>query len=300
MPTTAPSPFTDLSQPDAYLDWRDRKLDCYPTGLDDLTVDIADLAAPTRTEIQALRRRCAKANMAIYRAPSTPSRDAVRALGASLGLHRLDNNLSADGDFLTAIEVVPNRRGHDYIPHTDRPLNWHTDGYYNLPNQRIESMTLHCVHPAREGGMNTFLDPERVYICLRDQNPRHIEALMEDNAMTIPANIENGREIRPARTGPVFSISPRTNTLHMRYTARTRSIEWHDDPATAAAVEALERILATDWPWTFHRCLAAGEGIVCNNVLHRRDSFQGTDRLMLRGRYYDRIKTPPEEAGTEV
>ncbi len=38
--------------------------------------------------------------------------------------------------------------------------------------------------------------------------------------MTIPANVEGGREIREARTGPVFSVDTKDGTLHMRYTKR--------------------------------------------------------------------------------
>ena len=37
---------------------------------------------------------------------------------------------------------------------------------------------------------------------------------------------------RAAQTGPVFSIDPASGDLHMRYTARTRSIEWKQDATT--------------------------------------------------------------------
>jgi len=299
-PKSAPqrNPYS-LGDQVAYEDWRRAKLDHYPATIDDLMVEITDLGQPTDAEIEAVLVRCNKANAAIYRANSDAARDDIISLGKRLGLYRLDANLSADADQLTAIEVLEDRSGNDYIPHTDRPLNWHTDGYYNLSDQRIRAMTLHCMRPAERGGANRFVDPEMIYIQLRDQDPGHIAALMAPNAMTIPANIENGHEIRPARTGPVFSVDTETGALHMRYTARTRSIEWHNDPATDAAVRALTEILASDWPRTFEYRLSAGEGILCNNVLHRREGFQnsisGPGRLMLRGRYYDRIDCPPRE-----
>jgi hypothetical protein len=85
----------------------------------------------------------------------------------------------------------------------------------------------------------------------------------------------------------------------MRYTARTRSIEWKPDAATHSAVKALEHLLAGGSPHVFGYRLAAGEGLLCNNVLHNRTEFaddvdKGISRLIYRARYYDRIR------GTEL
>ncbi|MEK7840286.1 MAG: taurine catabolism dioxygenase TauD, partial [Pseudomonadota bacterium] len=80
--------------------------------------------------------------------------------------------------------------------------------------------------------------------------------------------------------------------LHMRYTARSRSIVWKGDARTHAAVAALEALLAADGPHVFRYRLASGEGLLCNNVLHNREAFedaQGATRLLYRARYYDRI-----------
>ena len=121
---------------------------------------------------------------------------------------------------------------------------------------------------------------------------------MAPDAMTIPPNTEAGAE-RPASIGPVFAIDSMGGNLHMRYTARVRSILWRDDAATGAAVRFLEQLLADDSPSVFRYRLAAGEGLICNNVLHNRTAFSdneqsGTRRLPYRARYYDRI------AGTNV
>jgi len=155
-------------------------------------------------------------------------------------------------------------------------------------------MVLHCVSPAAEGGENSLLDHEMAYILLRDANPEYIRALMTPDAMTIPANAEEGTETRPAVTGPVFSIDPVGGNLHMRYTARTRSIEWKQDEATHAAVQFLEQLLSGESPYVFKHRMAAGQGLVCNNVLHNRTGFtdavdSGVTRLVYRARYYDRI-----------
>jgi alpha-ketoglutarate-dependent taurine dioxygenase len=143
------------------------------------------------------------------------------------------------------------------------------------------------------GGDNSLLDPELAYLLLRDANPDHIRALMAPDAMTIPANDEAGG-IRASQTGPVFCIDPQTGGLHMRYTARTRSVVWKDDPATRAAVQSLEQLLAEDSRYVFRHRLSAGQGLLCNNVLHNRTAFVDADdpdaaRLIYRARYYDRI-----------
>jgi hypothetical protein len=80
----------------------------------------------------------------------------------------------------------------------------------------------------------------------------------------------------------------------MRYTARTRSIEWRPDEATRAAVQYLNRILEADSPYVFALRLAGGQGLVCNNVLHNRGAFTddptpGLRRLVYRARFVDRV-----------
>jgi hypothetical protein len=56
---------------------------------------------------------------------------------------------------------------------------------------------------------------------------------MAPDAMTIPARTDEDGVARPAQSGPVFSVDVQ-GALHMRYTARTRSIAWKDDDATRA------------------------------------------------------------------
>jgi hypothetical protein len=102
-------------------------------------------------------------------------------------------------------------------------------------------------------------------------------------------------ETRAAVTGPVFSVDPAGGNLHMRYTARTRSIEWKQDAATRAAVQFLENLLAGASPYMFRHTMAAGQGLMCNNVLHNRTAFtddadRGIARLVYRARYYDRVR----------
>ena len=199
--------------------------------------------------------------------------------------------MGADDDGITALQVVDKQWRNRYIPYTNRPIHWHTDGYYNGLDQQIYSLMLHCVRPASEGGENALFDPEIAYIRLRDENPAHIRALMAPDAMTIPANIEHDVIIRPARTGPVFSM-PYPNRLHMRYTARSHSIEWKDNTQTHAAVAALENLLESDDPFIYRLTLQSGWGLISNNVLHDRSGFNDDKqqpRLLYRLRYFDSV-----------
>jgi alpha-ketoglutarate-dependent taurine dioxygenase len=232
--------------------------------------------------------------MAVYASPlaGLADKDIPRRLGARLGLQRLHANPLADEDGITSLEAVAEKAARGYIPYSNRRLLWHTDGYYNPPENRIRAFILHCVRPAAEGGENGLLDPEIAYILLRDADPGYVRALSALNAMTIPPNVEPGFPARPAQTGPVFSAED--EGLHMRYTARTRSIEWHPDEATCAAVAFLKQILEGDSPYVFKARLASGQGLVCNNVLHNRTAFTddpapGANRLVYRARYGDRI-----------
>ncbi len=221
----------------------------------------------------------------------------MRSLGKQLGLQRLDGNLCADGDSMSSIQVTDHGRHSEYIPYTDSALNWHTDGYYNDPAQRIRAFLMHCICAAEEGGENQYIDHELVYIRVRDENPDFIRALMAPNAMSIPANIEQARVIRPAQSGPVFYIDADGGNLYMRYTARARNIIWKDDAYTLKAVAFLRELLVTENCSAIRYRLRPGEGVICNNVLHSRTAFKDgahKQRLLYRARYYDRI------AGTDV
>ncbi len=241
-----------------------------------------------------MQRVCAAANMVVYASSlaGVADRDIPRLVGARMGLTHMVANPLADEDGISALEAVPEKSARGYIPYSNQRLLWHTDGYYNAPEHSIRAFILHCVRPAATGGENCLLDHEIAYILLRDADPQYVEALAAPDAMTIPANATAGSEFRAAQTGPVFAIE--AGALHMRYTARTRSIEWRRDDTTQAAVQCLNRILDADSPYVFRLRLAGGQGIVCNNVLHSRSAYTddpapGAGRLVYRARYSDRV-----------
>ena len=282
---------------EAYQRWREWKLSVYPKTADELLVPIQNPFALTEDEEEKFRQLFVRANMAIYAIKYTSDfadKKIVENLGHEFGLNRLDNNLGADSDGITSLQVVEGGRKQGYIPYSNMKLSWHTDGYYNLPEEQIRGIILHCVSTAAEGGENALLDHEMMYIHLRDQDPAYISALMKPDVLTIPPNVENGLEIRGSQTGPVFSVDEESGSLHMRYSARKRNIIWTDDDITTAAVNAIDDFLASDSPWILRHQLQAGEGLICNNVLHNRTSFKNDERgeqqrLIYRGRYYDRL-----------
>jgi alpha-ketoglutarate-dependent taurine dioxygenase len=291
--TAIEHPFA-LDRREAYLRWRERKLARYPRRAEDLVVEVRDPRSLSDAEAGEIRRLCAAANMAVYASPlaGVADKDIARRLGARLGLARLHANPLADEDGISSLAVTPEKSGRGYIPYSNRRLLWHTDGYYNAPERRIGAFVLHCVRPAAAGGENRLLDPEIAYILLRDADPQFVRALSAPDAMTIPANEEDSAAMRPAQTGPVFSSDG--GALHMRYTARTRSIEWRPDEATGAAVQFLQQILDAGSPYVFTLRLAGGQGLVCNNVLHDRSAFSddpasAPGRLVYRARYFDRV-----------
>lgn len=287
----AGSPFS-LDDAAAYQAWRLQKLEQRP-DVSALIVPVADPYKLSTAEKSQVRNLCRSCNAAIYKVttdyPST-DKELVHKLGLQFGLSRLDDNLRSDEDDITSL-TVKEQQGNQYIPYTNRPLSWHTDGYYNAPEQQVRGFILHCAQPAAEGGENRLIDHELVYIQLRDENPAYIQALMHPQAMTIPPNVEHGIEVRGACTGPVFSIDAVSGSIHMRYSARKHNILWRDDELTREAAALITEILDID-ELAYKYTLQAGEGVICNNILHKRSSFTDSadrKRLMFRARYYDRI-----------
>lgn len=287
----AGSPFS-LDETEAYNAWRQQKLEQRPMA-EDLVVAVENpfkLTAVEKSRIQDLCRRC---NAAIYKVSEkhhSLDKRLVHQLGLQFGLVHLDDNLRSDEDDITSLTVTE-QQGNRYIPYTNRPISWHTDGYYNSPQHQVRGFILHCAQPAADGGENSLIDHELVYMRLRDENPALVQVLMHPEAMTIPPNVDAGTEIRGACAGPVFSIDALTGSLHMRYSARKRNIKWRDDELTREAADLITQILdIDDLAYTYR--LKAGEGVICNNILHKRTGFndsQDKTRLMYRARYYDRI-----------
>lgn len=288
------SPF-NLDNDVAYYRWRERKLENYPSDLSALMVEVDDPRRLSHAEHLAILDRCRIANMAIYVSAMTDEDKAIpRELGKQFGLTQLDCNMCADDEGVTSLTVVEGDRVRQtYIPYTNRPIHWHTDGYYNSLDKQIHGLLLSCVRSANRGGENGLLDPEIAYILLRDENPDYVYALMQHDVMCIPPNVVDGEEMRPLCCGSVFSVGS-DGSLHTRYTKRTRSIIWKTDKITQAAKQFLENLLDGDCAYVFRATLQAGQGLISNNVLHDRTRFTDSPepnqhRLLYRARYFQRI-----------
>ena len=279
--------------PKAVARWCDARREAHAAGDAGQWIEIEDPARLRKTEREAIASRCARFNLALYRfARAGTDPDALSAFASAMGLERRDLTLGADRRGIASVRVARDAHGRRMIPFTPRALNWHTDGYYNAPEQSVRAVVMHCAAPALSGGETTLLDPDLVYAAMHAQDPALVEALAHPCAMTIPEHDVDGATVRPARTGPVFRFLDHPPGLHMRYTMRTRSIRWRPTPATARAVAALEAAIASLSAHHVHVRLEAGEGVICNNVLHRRTAFvdgEGSHRMVLRIRSFDPI-----------
>ncbi len=286
--------WSNLESSDIYHAWRERKLEAYPHDLAALRVQVARLDRPSPSELMAIRERVAQCNMALV-ACSDPAQ--IRApsllqLGRHLGLARVDTHLCASADGVSRIRVEASGPSGEYIPYTNRSLNWHTDGYYNRPDRSVRAWMLFCVQDAVDGGENALLDPEIAYLRLRDRDPELIATLMDPHALEVPANNRDGITLREMSVGPVFSCLD--GALHMRYTARARHARWRATATTDAARAALTSLFSSQDNYIYRHKLKPGEGFVTNNVLHNRSSFDTSvspraGRELLRVRYLDRI-----------
>ncbi len=288
----------------AYQKWRAEKLENYePDALID-AIRLRNLSQPGQSVLSAVISSCRKYNMAIYELENVENDDSeggqrvlragLIAFCAQLGLHETEENRSQGDDGVVAIKIADGGIGAGYIPYTNKPLSWHTDGYYNAGHSRILAMVLHCVRDASAGGVNELLDPEIAYIRLRDESPAYVEALMHDEAMTIPENTDVRSAYRAPSVGPVFFLDEQTAALNMRYSARKRNIIWRDDEETRKACDMLGEILCDDEFVVRHK-LKPGQGVISNNVLHNRTRFEenvpaGSARDKLAGRLLYRIR----------
>jgi hypothetical protein len=146
------SPF-DLQSDNAYQRWRADKLAACPAHAQQLVVDIGDPRALTPAEKQALLSRCSMSNMVIYRSSVHGEDKAIPlALGRQVGLRQLDGNWLADEDGISPIAVSqPPGERIAFIPYTNRPIKWHTDGYYQPPSARFAAWSCTVFARLRRG-----------------------------------------------------------------------------------------------------------------------------------------------------
>lgn len=293
---TVNSPF-NLENSGAYSKWREQKLATAELALKYGFTEISDPLNLSDSEKSEILSRCQETNMALYSIPTESDDSVLRkqlvCMAGSLGMGLPEGHRSAGDQGIVALTVSNRPSQLGFIPYTRNAINWHTDGYYNAPENTIRSFILHCKQNALEGGVNQAIDSDITYIRLRDENPDFITALMHPEAMTIPESPEPDGSVRPVSVGPVYAIEG--DDLIMRYTARTRSIEWRDNPVTREAVAFLQNLMVERDPLMREVKLEPDQGIFNNNVPHTRTAFDPDEvgntsrRIMYRVRFNNRI-----------
>jgi alpha-ketoglutarate-dependent taurine dioxygenase len=276
-----------------YQAWRARKLKFRQEVPATRVFELDQQGRLSQSMLQPLRKQVAAYNFVIFQSAREFDKPQFLALNRQFGLLELDANLGSDEDQVTSLQVVGDADDRaQYIPYTNRALNWHTDGYYNPRERRIDAFALYCVHQAGRGGGNYLFDHEMMYMLIRDQSPTALAALMCSDMLRVPANVQQNRVVRAEETGPVFSLQGNSCALSMRYTSRPRNIVWKTDQRSTDALNLVREILIKGSAMIEVR-LQPRQGIICNNVLHGRQAFHDVAeqpaRLIYRARYHDAI-----------
>lgn len=278
----------NLSSDEDYLKWRDEKLAAYPNNVGELVVELAEMTAVRPAEKTRILETVERANMCVFTAGSAElEMNSLLALGRQLGVTRTDKSARhAQSDELTDSGIL-NRA----IPFSTRHCNWHTDATYYGSDNTIEALFLLCKRPAVEGGGNKVLDPEVLYIHLREQDPGALEVLMNENCFNY-RNPATG-EVDPHRGGKVFWTNADGHLCH-RFSFRKTDMAWSEESDVAAAREALESLISDESAPVIEGRLESGMGLISNNVLHTRERLVDSDdaakkRLLFRARFYDRV-----------
>ena len=266
-----------------FLRWAEEKERNIPHNIDGIIVNIHDINNVKISEIAKIKETINKCNSCIYSSKiALKSNTNLLKFVESIGMRTYDRNNIESNEISTITPLENNKI--NYIPYTDKSLNWHTDGYYD--KKSIFSWLLHCVHPATHGGENYLLDHE---LALREYVLRYddINNLMSEDALTIPESKDTSRsEISTY----IFSIKNKYKKLHMRFSMRKDNI--CTSPKASDAVTKLKQTIENDCAkYSLTYKLQKNEGIITNNILHGRKAFKDdkVKRKLLRIRSYERL-----------
>lgn len=267
-----------------------KKISLYRDILKTPILELNDPNHISASEKYLISHRLKNTNMVVYRFNNinTDKRAAIKSFALNLGLGKAKNHMHSDDDGLAELKTKNDLALRGFIPYSDKKLNWHTDGYYYPENNMVKTMLLHCVQPALSGGEIQAIDHEILFGILYRLKPLLALALTQKDTMTIPEHKIDGIIVRECQTGPVFYHDG--IQLRMRYTQRKRNIIWKNDPLVNEALNELDNIIIKNTDLIFSRRLKSGEGILCNNIPHRREAYEDasdikTKRLVYRGRY---------------
>ena len=266
-----------------FLRWAEEKEKNIPRNINGILVNIHDINNVKTSEITKIKETINKYNSCIYSSKiALKSNTDLLKFVELVGMRTYDCN-NIESSKITTITPLENNKI-NYIPYTDKSLNWHTDGYYD--KKSIFSWLLHCVNPATQGGENYLLDHElalREYVFSNDD----IDDLMAGDALTIPESKDTSRsEISTY----IFSFKNQYKKLHMRFSMRKDNIG--TSAKASVAVTKLKKIIENDCAkYSLTYKLQKNEGIITNNILHGRKAFKDdmVKRRLLRIRSYERL-----------
>ena len=266
-----------------FLRWAEEKEKNIPQNSDGILVNIHDINNVKTSEIAKIKETIYKYNSCIYSSKiALKSNTNLLKFVELVGMRTYDcNNINSNE--ISTITPLQNSKI-NYIPYTDKRLNWHTDGYYD--KKSIFSWLLHCVNPATQGGENYLLDHElvlREYLLRNDD----INNLMAEDALTIP---ESKYTSRSEISTYIFSFKNKYKRLHMRFSMRKDNIGT-SAKANSAVIKLREIIEGNCAKYSLMYKLQKNEGIITNNILHGRKAFKDdkVKRKLLRIRSYERL-----------
>ncbi|MEK9906461.1 MAG: TauD/TfdA family dioxygenase [Gammaproteobacteria bacterium] len=271
------------SKSSKFLKWASQKENNIPKNINEISVEIKDINRTTKNEISKIRSTLDRFNSCLYRSNrDLESNSCLLDFAKAVGMKTFDcNNIEANE--ISTISSIKNEKI-QYIPYTNKALNWHTDGYYD--KKPLFSWLLHCINPADDGGENYLLDHElamREYVLSHDD----IEVLMNKRAITIP---ESQGSNRSELSTYIFSFDNDYEKLHMRFSMRKENIKMSDN--TLTAMSKLTNVIENNCSkYSITYKLSKNEGILSNNILHGRNSFKDdkVQRKLLRIRSYERL-----------
>jgi len=284
------SPFI-LENETEYKNWRQTKLELYPLDISKFSIPL-DINNFQKKDLDLIKFNMNKYNFALYNFKSELTNNELENFCTMLNLNNSISNLFSDSNNISDIKDhkdTNNNQMGEYIPYTNKPLNWHTDGYYYPLNNSVKSFLLHCVNPAHRGGENLLLDHEILYILIRDHNPSYIKILMENNIMGIPRNKNNAESTNI--NGPVFFIDDEYS-LNMRFTSRQQNIVWKKSDIIDKIKKFIFNFVESDTKYITKILLKKNQGYIANNILHKREKFfdNKNKRLLKRIRFSKKLK----------
>ena len=130
------------SKSSEFKQWASDKEDNIPLNIDDLKIDIRDINHVSLKEIAMIKDKIKRFNCCIYKSQQDLLAQAdLINFAKSIGMKTYDSN-NVHNSPVSSIMPIETEESLNYIPYTNKKLNWHTDGYYN--EKPIFSWLLHC------------------------------------------------------------------------------------------------------------------------------------------------------------